>query len=318
MRKIILSLIAFLPFALATTVVSAEEFIRIVSGPSGGSWYPLGAKIAEVLGKQVKGIATSNAPGGGVGNVRNINKKAAEIGWTYAHTAYEGSQGTGKFKSKQTNARHFASLYPAGYQTAVRRDSKIRTYSDLKNKRISPGLKHFSGNAATELLLGEYGITYGSIKKAGGNINHVSFSDSVALMKDGHIDAFLAMTSVPQASFKQLNFKPGIRFLGIEKNVLNRFLSKNKGYIRATIPTSAYDGMKAEVPTIGAVTTLVISKDVPNEIVYQMTKALWDNHAQFVKVKGVWKKVKLSTALSGAAIPVHPGAKRYYDEKGVK
>ena len=306
------------PLALLGTAAHGEQFVRMVSGPAGGSWYPLGAKISEVLGKSVKGIATSNGPGGGVSNVLDVNKGNAEVGWSYAHTAYNGFQGKGKFKKKQGNIRHFATLYPAGLQTAVPRSSKITTYADLKDKNISPGLTKWSGYAAVELLLKYYGLTMDSIRKAGGTVHHVSYSDSVALMKDGHIDAFMGLTSIPQASFIDLNFKPGVRFLAVDDAVMKKFLGDNPGYIPTIIPTTAYDGIQKDVPTLGVVTILLVHKDLPDNVVHDMAKALWDNHAEFVKVKKVWNTVKLENALLGASLPIHPGAQKYYDSKGVK
>ena len=90
MRGLCKLLLTILPLAMVPTAASAAEFVRMVSGPSGGSWYPLGAKMAEILGSKISGISTSSAPGAGVGNVRDINKRNAEIGWTYAHTAFNG------------------------------------------------------------------------------------------------------------------------------------------------------------------------------------------------------------------------------------
>ena len=141
MKRFVIALpAAALALALGTAA-QAETFVRMVSGPAGGSWYPLGAKIAEVLGQEVPGIATSNGPGGGVGNVKDVNKGDAEVGWSYAHTAYNGYTGTGKFDSPQTNVRHFATLYPAALQTAVPKSSSIMSYADMKDKSISPGKK---------------------------------------------------------------------------------------------------------------------------------------------------------------------------------
>ncbi len=261
--KVLIATAAVLAFASAA---QAEQFVRMVSGPAGGSWYPLGAKISEVLGKNVAGIATSNGPGGGVSNVLDVNKGEAEMGWSYAHTAYNGSQGQGKFSKAQNNVRHFATLYPAGLQTAVPRSSAIRSYGDLKDKNISPGLTKWSGYAATELLLKYYGLTMGGIKQAGGTVHHVSYSDSVGLMKDGHIDAFMGLTSIPQASFLDLNFKPGVRFLPVEAGVMAKFLAENPGYIETVIPTTAYDGIEQDVPTLGVVTILIVHKDLPCEL----------------------------------------------------
>ncbi len=303
---------------MMSTTVSAETFVRIASGPSGGSWYPLGAKMAEIFGKHVKGISTSNGPGGGIGNVLDVNKGEAELGWTYGHTAYDGYKGVAPgFKSANTNVRHLATFYPAGFQTAVLADSKIMSYADLKGKNISPGKAKWSGFAAYKMIIEKYGYSIADVKKAGGVVHHVGYSDSVALMKDGHIDAFSGLTSVPQSSFLSLEFQPGIRLLPIDEKVLDGILKSNPGYIRIDIDSKSYKSIKKPVPTLGAVTIMVVNKDVPDDIVYGITKALWENHADLVGVKKVWNSVKLENALLGAALPVHPGAKKYYDEHNV-
>jgi TRAP transporter TAXI family solute receptor len=303
---------------LVSTAASAETFVRIVSGPSGGSWYPLGAKMAEIFQKQVPGISVSNGPGGGVGNVLDVNKSEAEIGWSYGHTAYDGFKGSPPtFKKTNPNVRHLATLYPAGLQTAVPASSDIRSYAELKDKNLSPGKTKWSGYAAAKMVFAKYGFTVEDVKKSGGTVHHVGYSDSVSLMKDGHIDAFTALTSVPQASLLDLEFSPGIRLLPVDKEILDGILESNPGYIRMEVTNEHYKSLKEAVPTLGAVTILVINKDVPEDVAYNITKALWANHGEFVKVKGVWKGVKLENALLGAATPVHPGAKRYYDEVGV-
>ncbi|MBF0276885.1 MAG: TAXI family TRAP transporter solute-binding subunit [SAR324 cluster bacterium] len=318
MIRISKALLILIAIAFFSFQVSAETFVRIASGPAGGSWYPLGAKIAEVLGSNVKDISTSNGPGGGVGNVKDVHKGESEIGWTYGHTAYDGYAGKEGFKTKHTNIRHLATLYPAGLQTAVLAKSNIKSYSELKDKNISPGKAQWSGYAAYKMIIGHYGYTIEDVKKNGGTVHHVSYNDSVGLMKDGHIDAFGALTSVPQASYLNLEFNPGIRFLPVSDEVLSKILSSNPGYIRTEINNGHYKSIKEPVQTLGAVTIMVINKDLPEDIVYNITKTLWENHAEFAKVKKVWNSVKLENALLGAATPVHPGAKRYYDEMGVK
>ena len=319
MKRLMRIFVALLPFLLVSTVSSAETFIRMVSGPSGGSWYPLGAKIMEVLGNEISGIATSNGPGGGVGNVKDVNRGEAEIGWTYSHTAFNGFSGKGSFDKPHKNVRHFATLYLSAFQTAVVKSSSIQSYADLSDKRINPGPKHFSGFAAAKLVFGAYDLTFDGIAKNGGTVHSVSYTDAAALMKDGHLDAFIALTSVPQATIIDINFKPGIRLLGIEPDVMKKFLKVHPEYFATTIPTTAYDGMAKEVTTLGTVASLVINKDVPDDIVYQMTKVFWANHAVIAKVKPkTWARVKLEDALVGAGIPIHPGAKRFYDEAGVK
>ena len=310
--------VTVLAVAAASGIARADTFVRMVSGPSGGSWYPLGAKIMQVFDEQIDGISTSSTSGGGISNILAVNGGDAEIGWSYAHTSYNGYVGKGKFKKAQPDVRHFATLYPAMFQVAVRKDSPIQSFSDMKAANISPGKAKWTGTAFTESVLKSYGFGFDDIKKNGGTVHHVSYTESVALMKDGHIDVFMAATSMPQASFLELEHSPGIRFIGMPKEKLDEIIKANPGYVPGMMPKGVYESLGADLHTLGIVTNMVVHKDLPDDLVYNMCKVFWANHAAFVEVKGVWKSVTLENALNGAAIPVHPGAKKCYDELGVK
>jgi len=199
---------------LTAPAFAADQFVRMVSGPSGGSWYPLGAKIMQMMDEDIDGITTSNTSGGGISNVLSVNSGDAEIGFSYGHTAANGFNGVGKFKKQQKNVRHFATLYGSTFQVAVRADSKIKSFADMKGANISPGKAKWTGTAFAETILKSYGISFADIKKNGGTVHHVSYTESIALMKDGHIDVFMGATNMPQASFLELESSPGIRFIG--------------------------------------------------------------------------------------------------------
>lgn len=320
MKKLIKVALAAAPLVLAGSVsVSADTFVRMVSGPSGGSWYPLGAKIMQVMDEEIDGITTSNTSGGGISNVLSVNGGDAEIGWTYAHTAANGMKARGKFNKEQKNVRHFATLYGSMFQVAVPKNSKIKTFEDMKGANISPGKAKWTGTAFAESILKEYGITFDNIRKNGGTVHHVSYTESVALMKDGHIDVFMAATNMPQASFLELEQSPGIRFIGIEDDAkLKKILADNPGFVPGVMPKGVYKSVDRDLNTLGITVEMVVHKDLPDDLVYKMCKSLWANHAKLVEVKSVWKRVKQEDALKGAAIPVHPGAQKCYDELGVK
>lgn len=318
MKFKLLAAVATVALTIGAPMASAEQFVRMVSGPSGGSWYPLGAKIMQVFDEKVEGITTSNTSGGGISNVLSVNGGDAEIGWSYAHTAFNGYSGKGKFKKAQPDVRHFATLYPAMFQVAVRQDSPIKTFEDMKGANISPGKAKWTGTAFAESILKAYGFGFDDIKAAGGTVHHVSYTESVALMKDKHIDVFMAATSMPQASFLELEHSPGIRFIGLPKDKLDEIIKANPGYIPGMMPKGVYKSIGQDLHTLGIVTNMVVHKDLPDDLVYNMCKVFWENHATFAEVKKIWNRVKLESALDGAAIPVHPGAQKCYDELGVK
>ncbi len=303
--------------ALTAVPVQADTFVRMVSGPSGGSWYPLGAKIMQVMEENIDGISTSNTSGGGISNVLAVNGGDAEVGFSYAHTTANGYNGVGKFSSKQPDVRHFATLYGSMFQVAVREDSDIKTFADMKDKNISPGKAKWTGTAFAESILGHYGITFDSIRANGGTVHHVGYTESVALMKDGHIDVFMAATNMPQASFLELEQSPGIRFIGQPKADQEAIVAANPGFLEGTMPAGVYQSITEDTHSLGIVVNMVVHKDLPEDLVYNMCKVFWANHGTFAEVKSVWNRVEQAKALDGVAIPVHPGAQKCYDELGI-
>lgn len=309
--------VAALGFALTVPMAQADTFVRMVSGPSGGSWYPLGAKIMQVMENEIDGIATSNTSGGGISNVLSVSGGDAEVGFSYAHTTANGFNGVGKFNKKQSDVRHFATLYGSMFQVAVREDSDIKTFADMKGANISPGKAKWTGTAFAESILKHYGISFEDIKSNGGTVHHVNYTESVALMKDGHIDVFMAATNMPQASFLELEQSPGIRFIGLPKEDQQAIIAANPGYIEGVMPKGIYQSVGEDMNSLGIVVNMVVHKDLSDDLVYNMCKIFWDNHGTFAEVKSVWNRVKKEDALSGVAIPVHPGAQKCYDELGV-
>ena len=308
---------SFAALTLTASVANADQFVRMVSGPSGGSWYPLGAKIMQVLEENIDGIATSNTSGGGISNVLSVNGGDAEVGFSYAHTTANGFNGVGKFSKEQPDVRHFATLYGSMFQVAVREDSDIQSFADLKDKNISPGKAKWTGTAFAESILKHYGISFDDIKANGGTVHHVNYTESVALMKDGHIDVFMAATNMPQASFLELEQSPGIRFIGLPKEDQQAIIAANPGYIEGVMPAGVSQSLDKDLNSLGIVVNMVVHKDLPDDLVYNMCKVFWANHGTFAEVKSVWNRVEQAKALDGVAIPVHPGAQKCYDELGV-
>ena len=313
---ILLAMVMVSVFLITSAPRAEQKFLRMFSGPEGGSWYPLGSAMMSIVEKGT-GISSSNGPGGGVGNCKAVNGGRADLGWTYTHTAYNAYSGRGKFNKKSTNLRHLMSLYPGVFQMAVPKNSKINSVADLKDKRIVPGKVGFSGTVIAEQVLKAYDITFDSIKKNGGSISYVGYSDSAALMKDGHSDCYMAVTSCPQSTIIDLNFRPGVRFLPVDKQHMDKILKMEPGLMATAIPQGAYKGLEADVPAVGTVTAIVIHKDVSDDLAYKIVKTLYANWPALAKVK---KKAiedsKPENALMGARIPVHPGAMRYYKEMG--
>jgi len=315
----------FIMFVLLLTVLlvtpqayAKVKFIRMVSGPEGGSWYPLGSSMMNIVEQNVSGVSTKNGPGGGVGNCKDVQAGRADLGWSYTHTAFNAFNGKGKFKKKHDKLRHLMSLYPGVFQIAVPKKSDITDIGQLADKRIVPGKVGFTGTAIAEIVLKAYGMTFKSIKEKGGTVSYVGYADSSALMKDGHSDCYMAVTSCPQATLIDLNFRPGIRFLSIDDAHIKKIKEIEPGLMPTIIPKTAYKGLTADVQTVGTVTNIIVSADLSDDLVYQIVKSIYAGFPELAKIKK--KAISDSDpkkALQGNAIPVHPGAMKYYKEMGI-
>lgn len=313
---LLIALFLVIPQAYAA---GGEKYIRMVAGGTGGSWYPLGVAMMDIVEKNIPGISASSSPGGGVANCKTIHRGQADLGWTYSHTASNAFNGTGTFNKKHDKLRHLMSFFPGILQIAVPKKRDIKTIGDLWNKRIVPGKVGFTGTKIMEIVLKAYDITFESIKKNGGIVNYVGYNDAAALMKDGHNDCYVAVTTSPHAVLIDLNFKPGVRLLGIDEAHMKKVLELEPGLMPTVIQKADYKGMTEDIHTIGTVSEVIVSADMPDQIAYQIVKVVYDNYDQLAKVKK--KSIANSppeNALMGARIPVHPGAMRYYREKGIK
>ncbi|MFP4571830.1 MAG: TAXI family TRAP transporter solute-binding subunit [Desulfobacterales bacterium] len=305
--------------ALGSTGFAADkEFVRMFSGPEGGSWYPLGAAMMNIVEKNIPAVSTSCGPGGGVGNCKDVQSGRADLGWTYTHTSYNAYNGSGKFGKEHTKLRHLMSLYPGVFQMAVPKKSDIESVSDLADKRIVPGKVGFTGTEIAEIILEAHDLTFDSIKKNGGSVSFVGYADSAALMKDGHSDCYMAVTSCPQSTIIDLNHRPGIRIIGIDDEHMEKVQELEPGLMSTEIPEDAYKGMDGPVQTAGTVTQIVVTEDMSEELAYKIVKTLWEHRDDLMEVKEkAIKESELENALKGNKIPVHPGAEKYYKEVGV-
>ncbi len=135
------------------------------------------------------------------------------------------------------------------------------------------------------MVLKAYDITFDSIKKNGGSVSFVGYADSAALMKDGHSDCYMAVTSCPQSTIIDLNFRPGIRFLPVDEEHMKKILELEPGLMATVIPKTAYKDLEADVPAVGTVTGIVINKDVPDDMAYQIVKTLYAHWAELARSK---------------------------------
>jgi TRAP transporter TAXI family solute receptor len=203
-------------------------------------------------------------------------------------------------------------LYPEIIQIVVRGDSKIKDFTDLKGLKIGVGAPGSGTEANFRQLCDVYGIKKEEVKA-----QFLSFSESAEQFKDKHIDAFIVTAGIPNAAIMDVAVMQNIRILSLPDNKVAQ-LTKKYPFLSSTgIPANTYKNQSAEVKTIAVSAVLIASSELPEDVVYKLTKALFDNQAELAAGHAKGKELNLKTASKGVSIPFHPGAVKYYKEKGM-
>lgn len=318
----------FIALAAAAGAASAagaaraqQQFFRIGTGGTGGTYFPVGGMIAnaisEASGTGVKGlVATAVASNGSLANINAIGAGQFEAGLTQADVAYWAWSGTGLFEGrpKVDSIRFVANLYPESVQIVAKRGSGIRSVADLKGKRVSldePG----SGTLIdARIVLAAYGLTDRDLKP-----EYLKMGPAADRMRDGALDAFFTVGGWPTGAIAELaSSQGGIDLLPVDGDAAQRLLKQYSFFSADVIPADAYKG-SAETKTIAVGAQLVTSAKLADALVYDITKALWNDATRKMLDAGhaKGKLIRKETAVDGAGIPLHPGAERFYREAGI-
>lgn len=287
--------------------------LTIASGPQGGTWYPLGGAIANVIQDNIPGAVVSVQQGGGEANAKGVDQGMYDIGITYSHTAAEAISGKENFEQPLTNISALAGLYPSALQIVVRADSDIKEIEDLKGKRISPGPAGLSGETLTRIVLGVHGLTYEDMAK----VERVSYSDSANLFKDRQIDMYDPITTWPAPSIQEIALSGGIRLLPIRPEKMEELKQINSGYSYVTIEAGTYNGLKEDVKTLGSNAILIIRKDMPEDLAYKIGKIISENLDELKAVHNSLEYMTKDTLVQDLGLPLHPGVEKAYKEAGI-
>ena len=291
------------------------QYLKLVAGTVGGTWFSGGSVMASIITEKVDGAQASPTIGGGVSNCRDIDANRAQIGYSYSGTALDAWEGRAPFDKPLRNLRYVGNQYIEPFHILALAEKGIKTLDDLKGRPFSPGKEGFTGKIIFDQLLKEANLSYDSLGKA----TLVGFPDGALLMKDKHIDYYAILTMPPNSAFMDVDTFSPIDILQLPTDLIDRMVAKY-GMERWTIPAGAYSGVKKDVKTVGYSGGLYCNKDLSEDLVYRITKAMWDNYERFVEVAPASFKsqIKLENALRGTVLPLHPGAYKFYKEKGME
>ena len=300
---------------LAATGMSAQaqQFINVLTGGTSGVYYPLGVALSEIYGKNIKDVRTQvQATKASVENLNLIQQGKGEIGFALGDSvkaAWEGDAEAG-FATKLDKLRGIAAIYPNYVQIVASKESGITDFAGLKGKSLSVGAPKSGTELNARAIFGALGMKYEDLSKT----EYLPFGESVELMKNRQLDATLQSAGLGVASIKDLAVSVPINVVAVPAEVAEKL---GAPFMAATIPAGTYEGQAADVPTLAITNILVTNADVSDDIAYEMTKQLFENLDTMTAAHAAAKAIAADKGAKGLPIPLHPGAERYYKEKGL-
>lgn len=287
------------------------KFMSIVTGGTGGTYYPLGGSFAEII-SDATGIDTNaEVSGASAENMNTLKDGNAEIAFSQTDIASYAKEGKLMFEGAAVdNVSAIGTLYPETIQIVTTAKSGIKTVEDLKGKKVSIGAPGSGTAANAEQILEVHGITLDDIKK-----QDLSFDESTAGIQDGTIDAAFVTAGTPTGAVEGLSATEDVVIVPIEQGKIDELIEKYPYYVQDEVPAGTYKLAEA-APTVAVQAMLVVSNNLSEEVVYDVTKAIFENLDKVTHAKG--KMIKAENAVKGTGIDLHPGAKKYFDEQGFK
>src|SRR2546421_63680 len=305
--------------ALFAFAIGAQaQNISIATGGTGGVYYPLGGGMAAVLSKYVPGIqATAEVTGGSVANLQLIGTGKPYLGMTMADATLDAYKAEDKFKGKPVPVRTLIVMYPNRMHVVTVEGTGINTMKDLKGKRVSTG----SGGSATEVM------AFRVIEAAGLDKDHdmkrerLGVAESVNAIKDRKIDAFFWVGGLPTAAVTDLANTPGVKIKMVDHGEAVAAMNKKYGnlYITDVISKDIYRGMDKDNKIATVNNLLVAHQNMDDKTAYSIVKAVFDHKDDLVRTHKEAENIKLENQKKDASpVPWHPGAVKYFAEKGIK
>lgn len=285
--------------------------VRLMTGPQGGSWYPLGGAIANIADKA--GLQVQVLPGAGIANVKAIQAGKADLGFANSISTVDGVAGRAPFDAKASNVCNVATLYPQFFQVVANADSGIKSLADVKGKGLAVQPKGNTAEFISQQALEVYGLKYADASR----VSYVSYTDAVSLMKDNNAQVFTLGTTVPASAIMDLASARDITIVPISDDKFQAMRKLNPGYTKLMIPAGSYPKQSADVPTIGYATHLIARCDLDEAVVYKVLKGMVDNKADLAAIAKAMATTTPKMMAEDIGVPPHKGATRFYKEAGV-
>jgi TRAP transporter TAXI family solute receptor len=288
-----------------------KVFVTIATGGSSGAYFALGGAISNQLNQKMEGVNSSvQSTGASAVNATLIGTKKAELAFamndvvSYAYTGTE----VFKEKGKVENLRGVAALYPNFVQLITVEKTGIKEVADLKGKRVGVGAPGSGTEVNARQILKAYDMTYDDVKA-----DYLSYAEAIEQMKNGAVDAAFLTSGLPNSTIMDLSTTQDVRIIPIRKEAVEKLAADYPFYASEVIPAGTYDN-EEDVETAAVQTLLVTREDLSEELVYNITKTIFENLDSLRETHSAANSISIDSVLKGMPIPLHPGAEKYFNE----
>jgi len=312
----IVALLVLVSFLVAAAVVqAAEKRLVIATASTGGTWYPLGGGVANLISKYIPNVsATAKPSGASVENIRNVGAGRVDLAIVMPDAAYFAYRGEADFKAQQKwdNLRGLFATFPIDAYFYSVEGTGIKTIADLKGKKVAVGAAGSGTEVFNRMVLEMYGITYDHIDE-----QFLSAPEATQALKDGTTHAAMYLLGTPAPTLMDLTTQRKATFLSMEADKIQAFCKKYPFYTPSNIKAGTYKDQKTDFATVQYYGIFICNKDMDEKLVYEIMKAVFDHKAELDQIHVAFKDIKLETATKSIAIPLHPGAERFLKERGI-
>lgn|SRR5699024_6158394 len=286
--------------------------INFTTGVETGTLYPLGAIASELWSDELPNVdATSAASNGSTQNLNFLSEGEAEVGLTMGNTLLDAYEGKGDFDDRPyEDLRVLAGLHENYDHIVVREGTDIESVSDIEGKKFVPGATGSGTEQVSEIILDAYGLTFDDT-----DASFVGFGEAVELMRDKQTDAAIISSGLPVSAVTEAITTADAELISMDDEERDKLVEENDFYVKSEIPEGTYEGQDEDIQTTSLQNILVADADMPDDVAYDLVKSFWENKEDMEDSHEVFKNIDIEDVELGIGdVPIHPGAKKYYEE----
>lgn len=312
--RIAIATIALAAAGAALAAPASAQQLRLMTGPQGGSWYPLGGAI-QGMASDADIASIQVLPGGGVANVQGVQTGQADLAFANSISTVDAIEGREPFTEVADNVCNLGTLYPQYFQIVVQEDSGIESVEDFAGRRLNTQPVGNTAEQVTRAVLEAAGLSYDDLAA----VDYVSYSDGVALMQDENSEIFTLGTTIPASAIMDLANSADIKLIELEPAFVDTMREEiNPGYTSITIPAGTYPGQDEDVNAVGYATHVIARCDLDPAIAEGILTQMWENRQDLASIAAVMEDLTLETMAQDVGVPMHEGARAFYEAQGVE